>query len=174
MVYTKKVIINGKRLSMNKINIIIGESVDNIILSGFNSVSELEKIVSVNGRNNDYLIDCILFKLQITYAEIINRDAGKAIRDKTAAINVGLMIDTYIIILELIHRRLNNFICNYDKKSTKKVEEDKSNNRFRYLKTDDPKRIKLFKQMLKDTEIIDTTGSEENNENVGVILEDSE
>ena len=50
---------------MNKITNIIEEAVNNIIITGFKSIPELEKIVAVNGRNYDYLIDNILYKLQI-------------------------------------------------------------------------------------------------------------
>ena len=59
--FSKKVLINGKKVSMNKVTNIIEESVNNIIITGFKSIPELEKIVAVNGRNCDYLIDDILY-----------------------------------------------------------------------------------------------------------------
>ena len=108
--FSRKIIINGKRLSQTKVNAIIEDAVDNIILSGFNSIFELEKIASINGKNNDYIIDNILFKLQIAYSNNIDRESKKSLYDKASAANVGLMIDKQMIILELIHRRRNNFI----------------------------------------------------------------
>lgn len=70
---------------MNKITNIIEEAVNNIIITGFKSIPELEKIVAVNGRNYDYLIDNILYKLQISYTNNIEKESEKALTDKTTA-----------------------------------------------------------------------------------------
>ena len=70
---------------MNKITNIIEEAVNNIIITGFKSIPELEKIVAVNGRNYNYLIDNILYKLQISYINNIEKESEKALTDKTAA-----------------------------------------------------------------------------------------
>ena len=83
--FSKKVLINGKKVSMNKVTNIIEEAVNNIIITGFKSIPELEKIVAVNGRNCDYLIDNILYKLQISYTDSIEKESEKALTDKTAA-----------------------------------------------------------------------------------------
>ena len=112
--FFEKVLINGEKVNKNKADMIINEAVDNIILCGFNSLPELEKIVKVNGRNDDYLIDNILYKLQYTYSNNIDKESNKAMNEKISAVNIGLMIDTQMIILELIKRRVNSFIENVD------------------------------------------------------------
>ena len=83
--FSKQVLIDGKKVSMNKVTNIIEEAVNNIIITGFKSIPELEKIVAVNGRNYDYLIDNILYKLQISYTNNIEKESEKALTDKTAA-----------------------------------------------------------------------------------------
>lgn len=120
--FSKKVLINGKKVSMNKVTNIIEEAVNNIIITGFKSIPELEKIVAINGRNCDYLIDNILYKLQITYANNINEESKKALTDKTAASNVSLMIANQMIILKLLNSRINNFI-NTVPEEVKKIEQ---------------------------------------------------
>ena len=108
--FSKKVLINGKKVSMNKVTNIIEEAVNNIIITGFKSIPELEKIVAVNGRNCDYLIDNILYKLQIAYTNSIEKELEKALTDKTAAYNVSIMITNQMIVLKLLSNRINNFI----------------------------------------------------------------
>ena len=71
---SRKIIINGKKVSLNKVNTIIEEAVNNIIITGFKTIPELEKIVAINGRNCDYLIDNILYKLQIDYTDTIEKE----------------------------------------------------------------------------------------------------
>ena len=120
--FIKKVPINGERVSMSKVNSIINEAVNNIIITGFKSISELEKIVAVNGRNCDYLIDNILYKLQISYTNNIEKESEKALTDKTTAYNVSLMIANQIIVLKLLNNRINNFI-NTVPEEVKKIEQ---------------------------------------------------
>ena len=121
--FGKKIIINGKKVSMNKVTNIIEEAVNNIIITGFKSIPELEKIVSVNGRNCDYLIDNILYKLQISYTNNIEKESEKALTDKTAAYNVSLMIANQMIVLKLLNNRINNFI-NTVPEEVKKIEQE--------------------------------------------------
>ena len=120
--FSKKVLINGKKVSMNKVTNIIEEAVNNIIITGFKSIPELEKIVAVNGRNCDYLIDNILYKLQISYTDSIEKESEKALTDKTAAYNVSLMIANQMIVLKLLNNRINNFI-NTVPEEVKKIEQ---------------------------------------------------
>lgn len=120
--FSKKVLINGKKVSTNKVTNIIEEAVNNIIITGFKSIPELEKIVSVNGRNCDYLIDNILYKLQISYTNNIEKESEKALTDKTAAYNVSLMIANQMIVLKLLNNRINNFI-NTVPEEVKKIEQ---------------------------------------------------
>ena len=108
--FSKKVLINGKKVSMNKVNNIIEEAVNNIIITGFKSIPELEKIVAINGRNCDYLMNNILYKLQIAYTDTIDKESGKALTDKTAAYNVSIMISNQMLVLKLLNSRINNFI----------------------------------------------------------------
>ena len=121
--FSKKVLINGKKVSMNKVTNIIEEAVNNIIITGFKSIPELEKIVSVNGRNCDYLIDNILYKLQISYTNNIEKESEKALTDKTAAYNISLMITNQMIVLKLLNNRINNFI-NTVPEEVKKIEQE--------------------------------------------------
>ena len=121
--FSKKVLINGKKVSMNKVTNIIEEAVNNIIITGFKSIPELEKIVSVNGRNCDYLIDNILYKLQIAYTDAIEKESAKALIDKTAAYNVSIMISNQIIVLELLNSRINNFINTFPEEVNEQEEE---------------------------------------------------
>ena len=120
--FSKKILINGKKVPVGMVNSIINEAVNNIIITGFKSVTELEKIVAVNGRNCDYLIDNILYKLQIAYTDSIGRESEKALTDKTAAYNVSLMIANQMIVLKLLHNRINNFI-NTVPEEVKKIEQ---------------------------------------------------
>ena len=120
--FSKKVLINGKKVSMNKVTDIIEEAVNNIIITGFKSIPELEKIVAINGRNCDYLIDNILYKLQIAYTDSIEKESRKALTDKTAAYNVSLMITNQMIVLKLLNNRINNFI-NTVPEEEKKIEQ---------------------------------------------------
>ena len=122
--FSKKVLINGKKVSMNKITNIIEEAVNNIIITGFKSIPELEKIVAVNGRNCDYLIDNILYKLQIAYTDAIEKESAKALIDKTAAYNVSIMISNQIIVLELLNSRINNFINTFPEEINKIEQEE--------------------------------------------------
>ena len=122
--FSKKVLINGKKVSMNKVTNIIEESVNNIIITGFKSIPELEKIVAVNGRNCDYLIDNILYKLQIAYTNNIEKESVKALTDKTAAYNVGIMISNQIIVLKLLNSRINNFINTFPEEVNKIEQEE--------------------------------------------------
>ena len=122
--FSKKVLINGKKVSMSRVNSIISEAVSNIIITGFKSVPELEKIVAVNGRNCDYLIDNILYKLQIAYTNNIEKESEKALTDKTAAYNVGIMISNQIIVLKLLNSRINNFINTFPEEVNKIEQEE--------------------------------------------------
>ena len=123
--FSKKVLINGKKVSMNKVTNIIEESVNNIIITGFKSIPELEKIVAVNGRNCDYLIDNILYKLQIAYTNSIEKESEKALTDKTAAYNISLMIANQMIVLKLLNNRINNFINTVpEEEEVKKIEQE--------------------------------------------------
>ena len=122
--FSKKVLINGKKVSMNKVTNIIEEAVNNIIITGFKSIPELEKIVAVNGRNCDYLIDNILYKLQIAYTNSIEKESEKALKDKTAAYNVSLMIANQMIVLKLLNNRINNFINTVPEEEVKKIEQE--------------------------------------------------
>ena len=108
---------------MGMANSIINEAVNNIIITGFKSVPELEKIVTVNGRNCDYLINNILYKLQIAYTDTIEKESAKALTDKTAAYNVSLMIANQMIVLKLLNNRINNFI-NTVPEEVKKIEQE--------------------------------------------------
>ena len=121
--FSKKVLINGKKVSMNKVTNIIEEAVNNIIITGFKSIPELEKIVAVNGRNCDYLIDNILYKLQIAYTDTIEKESVKALTDKTAAYNVSIMISNQMIVLELLNSRINNFINAFPEEVNEQEEE---------------------------------------------------
>ena len=121
--FSKKVLINGKKVSTNKVTNIIEEAVNNIIITGFKSIPELEKIVSVNGRNCDYLIDNILYKLQISYTNNIEKESEKALTDKTAAYNVSIMISNQMIVLELLNSRINNFINAFPEEVNEQEEE---------------------------------------------------
>lgn len=121
--FSKKVLINGKKVSMNRVTNIIEEAVNNIIITGFKSIPELEKIVAINGRNCDYLIDNILYKLQIAYTDSIEKESEKALTDKTAAYNVSLMIANQMIVLKLLNNRINNFI-NTVPEEVKKIEQE--------------------------------------------------
>ena len=122
--FCKKVLINGKKVSMSRVNSIINEAVSNIIITGFKSVPELEKIVAINGRNCDYLIDNILYKLQTAYTDAIEKESAKALIDKTAAYNVGIMISNQIIVLELLNSRINNFINTFPEEVNKIEQEE--------------------------------------------------
>ena len=122
--FSKKVLINGKKVSMSRVNSIISEAVSNIIITGFKSVPELEKIVAINGRNCDYLIDNILYKLQIAYTDAIEKESAKSLIDKTAAYNVGIMISNQIIVLELLNSRINNFINTFPEEINKIEQEE--------------------------------------------------
>ena len=121
--FSKKILINGKKVPMGMVNSIINEAVNNIIITGFKSVPELEKIVAVNGRNCDYLINNILYKLQIAYTDTIEKESVKALTDKTAAYNVSLMIANQMIVLKLLNNRINNFI-NTVPEEVKKIEQE--------------------------------------------------
>ena len=110
----KKIIIDGKRISNSKLDTIMNEATDIIIMSGFSTISELEKIIKINARDNEYLVDAILYKLQITYANMINHQSDKSLTEKTACANVGLLIDKQMLILELIHRRRDEQLESYD------------------------------------------------------------
>ena len=122
--FCKKVLINGKKVSMSRVNSIISEAVSNIIITGFKSVPELEKIVAINGRNCDYLIDNILYKLQIAYTDAIEKESAKSLIDKTAAYNVSIMISNQIIVLELLNSRINNFINTFPEEVNKIEQEE--------------------------------------------------
>ena len=122
--FSKKILVNGKKVSMSRVNSIISEAVSNIIITGFKSVPELEKIVAINGRNCDYLIDNILYKLQIAYTDAIEKESAKALIDKTAAYNVGIMISNQIIVLELLNSRINNFINTFPEEVNKIEQEE--------------------------------------------------
>ena len=122
--FSKKILINGKKVPMGMVNSIINEAVNNIIITGFKSVPELEKIVAVNGRNCDYLINNILYKLQIAYTDAIEKESAKALIDKTAAYNVSIMISNQIIVLELLNNRINNFINTFPEEVNKIEQEE--------------------------------------------------
>ena len=122
--FGKKIIINGKKVPMGMVNSIINEAVSNIIITGFKSVPELEKIVVVNGRNCDYLIDNILYKLQIAYTDTIEKESVKALTDKTAAYNVSIMISNQMIVLKLLNSRINNFINTFPEEVNKIGQEE--------------------------------------------------
>ena len=122
--FSKKILINGKKVPMGMVNSIINEAVNNIIITGFKSVPELEKIVTVNGRNCDYLINNILYKLQIAYTDTIEKESVKALTDKTAAYNVSIMISNQIIVLELLNSRINNFINTFPEEVNKIEQEE--------------------------------------------------
>ena len=122
--FSKKVLINGRKVSMNKATDIIEEAVNHIIITGFKSIPELEKIVAINGRNCDYLIDNILYKLQIAYTDAIEKESAKALIDKTAAYNVSIMISNQIIVLELLNSRINNFINTFPEEINKIEQEE--------------------------------------------------
>ena len=117
--FSKKILINEKKVPMGMVNSIINEAVNNIIITGFKSVPELEKIVAVNGRNCDYLINNILYKLQIAYTDTIEKESAKALTDKTAAYNVSIMISNQMIVLELLNNRINNFINTFPEEVNK-------------------------------------------------------
>ena len=121
--FSKKILINGKKVPMGMVNSIINEAVNNIIITGFKSVPELEKIVTVNGRNCDYLINNILYKLQIAYTDTIEKESVKALTDKTAAYNVSIMISNQMIVLELLNSRINNFINTFPEEVNEQEEE---------------------------------------------------
>lgn len=121
--FSKKILINGKKVPMGMVNSIINEAVNNIIITGFKSVPELEKIVTVNGRNCDYLINNILYKLQIAYTDTIEKESAKALTDKTAAYNVSIMISNQMIVLELLNSRINNFINTFPEEVNEQEEE---------------------------------------------------
>ena len=121
--FSKKILINGKKVPMGMVNSIINEAVNNIIITGFKSVPELEKIVAVNGRNCDYLINNILYKLQIAFTDTIEKESVKALTDKTAAYNVSIMISNQIIVLELLNSRINNFINTFPEEVNEQEEE---------------------------------------------------
>ena len=121
--FSKKILINGKKVPMGMVNSIINEAVNNIIITGFKSVPELEKIVAVNGRNCDYLINNILYKLQIAYTDTIEKESVKALTDKTAAYNVSIMISNQMIVLELLNSRINNFINTFPEEVNEQEEE---------------------------------------------------
>ena len=122
----RKIIIDGKRISNSKLDSIMNEATDIIIMSGFSGISELEKIIRVNARDNDYLIDAILYKLQITYANMINHQSDKSLTEKTACANIALLIDKQMLILELIHRRRDEQLKSYDpvKSDDEDIEDD--------------------------------------------------
>ena len=121
--FSKKILINGKKVPMGMVNSIINEAVNNIIITGFKSVPELEKIVAINGRNCDYLIDNILYKLQIAYTDAIEKESAKSLIDKTAAYNVSIMISNQMIVLELLNSRINNFINAFPEEVNEQEEE---------------------------------------------------
>ena len=121
--FSKKILINEKKVPMGMVNSIINEAVNNIIITGFKSVPELEKIVAVNGRNCDYLINNILYKLQIAYTDTIEKESAKALTDKTAAYNVSIMISNQMIVLELLNNRINNFINTFPEEVNEQEEE---------------------------------------------------
>ena len=133
---SRKIIINGKKVSLNKVNTIIEEAVNNIIITGFKTIPELEKIVAINGRNCDYLIDNILYKLQIAYTDSIGRESEKALTDKTAAYNISLMIANQMIVLKLLNNRINNFI-NTVPEEVKKIEQKEQEDEIEYLDYED-------------------------------------
>ena len=136
--FSKKVLINGKKVSMNKVTNIIEEAVNNIIITGFKSIPELEKIVAVNGRNYDYLIDNILYKLQIAYTNNIEKESEKALTDKTAAYNVSIMITNQMIVLKLLNNRINNFINTVpEEEEVKKIEQKEQEEEIEYLDYED-------------------------------------
>ena len=108
---------------MGMVNSIISEAVNNIIITGFKSVPELEKIVTVNGSNCDYLINNILYKLQIAYTDAIEKESAKALIDKTAAYNVSIMISNQMIVLKLISSRIDNFINTFPEEVNEQEEE---------------------------------------------------
>ena len=122
--FSKKILINGKKVPMGMVNSIINEAVNNIIITGFKSVPELEKIVAINGRNCDYLINNILYKLQIAYTDTIEKESAKALTDKTAAYNVSIMISNQMIVLKLISSRINNFINTFPEEVNKIEQEE--------------------------------------------------
>ena len=122
--FSKKILINGKKVPMGMVNSIINEAVNNIIITGFKSVPELEKIVAINGRNCDYLINNILYKLQIAYTDTIEKESAKALTDKTAAYNVSIMISNQMIVLKLLNSRINNFINTFPEEVNKIEQEE--------------------------------------------------
>ena len=148
--FSKKVLINGKKVSTNKVTNIIEEAVNNIIITGFKSIPELEKIVAVNGRNCDYLIDNILYKLHIAYTNSIEKELEKALTDKTAAYNVSLMIANQMIVLKLLNNRINNFI-NTVPEEVKKIEQKEQEEEIEDLNYEDDEDYTEYDDTASDT-----------------------
>lgn len=106
----KKIVVDGKKISQAKLEILIGNAINSIILSGFATIDELDKITRVNARDCEYLVDMILYRLQVTYSDNIDKVSKASLVDISAATNVGLLIDKLMIILELIKRRRKSAI----------------------------------------------------------------
>lgn len=106
----KKIIINGKRVSSSRLEVMIDDAVENIILAGFTTVEELDHLATINGRNSQILIDYILYKIQLTYSDSINHLRDKSLADVTEAKNISKIIDKHILVLKLIQQRRNEYI----------------------------------------------------------------
>lgn len=109
----------------------------------------MEKIVAVNGRNCDYLIDNILYKLQISYTNNIEKESEKALTDKTAAYNVSLMIANQMIVLKLLNNRINNFI-NTVPEEVKKIEQKEQEEEIEDLNYEDDEDSTEYKDTTSD------------------------
>lgn len=106
MMLRQKIIINGKRISSTKLEAILQEGLDNVILTGFFSLEDLEKAVSVNGYYSDYLIDKILDKLYNTYTDALHFNRSNASVDiRAAAANITVIARKIEIILDLMIKR---------------------------------------------------------------------
>lgn len=105
-----KVIVDGKRLTSTQLEGIILNAIDNIIMSGFNSVEELERLTQINSRYNNYITDVVLFRLESTYNDHIVRECDKSLSSVVSSANVALLTEKLILILELIEKRRKTYI----------------------------------------------------------------
>ncbi len=110
--FKERIVINGKRISNSKFEVMLNDALENVVLTGFFSIDELEKTIMVNGHYNRFMVDKLLDRLYSTYSSSLVDVRKKSLYDKTAATNVIILSEKLEIIVDLMEKRAQDTIKN--------------------------------------------------------------
>lgn len=133
MIFEKKKIVNGRKMTTMEIEKLVDEAVNNIILSGFENIEQLDNLLFKNSEGDVYLTIRMLNNLIGIYSDNLVKEGYKYLANRFSAPNISNLATKINIISDCYNsiitrtgnsRRITRIQNSLERQYNEDIEED--------------------------------------------------